>query len=63
MLDRVTAKKTIPGLRKFIETAEKSDVLSVYTISKIKKDFDIDDISATDDIVEISIDGGNYGEN
>ena len=62
MLDRVTAKKTIPGLRKLLEMAEKSDELSVYTISKIKKDFDIDDISATDDIVEISIDGDNYGE-
>lgn len=63
MLDRVTAKKTIPGIRKLLETAEKSGELSIYTIAKIKKDFDIDDISATDDIVEISIDGDNYGEN
>lgn len=63
MLDRVTEKKTIPGLRKLLETAEKSGELSVYTISKIKKDFDIDDISSTDDIVELSIEGDNYGEN
>ncbi len=63
MLDKVTAKKTIPGLRKLLETAERSGELSVYTINKIKKDFDMDDISATDDIVKISIDGGNYGEN
>lgn len=63
MLDRVTAKKTIPGLRNLLETAEKSGELSIYTISKIKKDFDIDDINGTDDIVEISIEGGNHGEN
>lgn len=63
MLDRVTAKKTIPGLRNLIEMAEKSGELSQYTISKIKKDFDIDDISETNNNVEISIDGGNYGEN
>lgn len=63
MLDRITAKKTIPGLRNLIEMAEKSGEISQYTINKIKQDFDIDDISGTDDIVEISIDGGNYGEN
>lgn len=63
MLDRVTAKKTIPGLRNLIETVERSGQLSLYTISKIKKDFDIADISGTDDIGEISIEGGNYGEN
>lgn len=63
MLDRVTAKKTIPGLRKLLETAEKSGDFSVYTISKIKKDFDIDDIHVADEIVVISIDGGKHEGN
>ena len=61
MLDRVTAKKTIPGLRNLLETAEKSGELSIYTINKIKRDFDIDDISGTEDIVEISIEGAQHG--
>ncbi len=63
MLDRVTAKKTIPGLRNLLETVEKNGGLSVYTINRIKRDFDIDDINGTDDIVEISIEGGKHGEN
>lgn len=63
MLDRVTAKKTIPGLRNLLETVEKNGELSIYTINRIKKDFDIDDINGTDDIVEISIEGGKHGEN
>lgn len=63
MLDRVTAKKTVPGLRGLLETVEKSGELSIYTISRIKKDFDIDDIIGTDDIVEISIGGDNHEEN
>lgn len=63
MLDRITAKKTIPGLRNMLEVAEKNEKLSIYTINRIKKDFDIDDINETDNIVEISIDGDNYGEN
>ena len=61
MLDRVTAKKTIPGLRNLLDTAEKSGELSIYTINKIKRDFDIDDISGTEDIVEISIEGAQHG--
>ena len=60
MLDRVTAKKTIPGLRNLLETAEKSGEL-IYTINKIKRDFEIDDISGTEDIVEISIEGAQHG--
>lgn len=63
MLDRVTAKKTILGLRNMLETVEKSGELSNYTIYRIKRDFDIDDINETDDIVEISIEGDQYGEN
>lgn len=63
MLDRVTAKRTIPGLRHLLTLAEKNKDLSVYTINKIKKDFDIDDIRETNDIVVISVKGGNYEEN
>ena len=37
--------------------------LSIYTINRIKRDFDIDDINGADDIVEISIEGGKHGEN
>ncbi|MBQ2882535.1 MAG: hypothetical protein IJE43_02005 [Alphaproteobacteria bacterium] len=44
-----------------LETAEKSGELSIYTINKIKRDFDIDDISGTEDIVEISIEGAQHG--
>lgn len=63
MLDRVTAKKTIPGLRDLLETAEKKGNVSVFTIEKIKRDFDVDDIEKEeDDIVEISIEGVNDGE-
>lgn len=61
ILDRITAKKTIPGLRDCLELAEKSGKLSMYTIRRIKKDFDIDDVCGTEDIVEISIEGGKYG--
>lgn len=57
MLDRVTGKKTIPGLRNLLEKAEKSENVSVYMINRIKHDFDIDDINRTDEIVEISIEG------
>lgn len=61
MLDRVTEKKTIPGLRNLLEMVEKNEELSVYTIKKIKKDFDIDDIRETDDIVQILIEGEKHG--
>ncbi len=62
MLDRITEKKTIPGLRKLVETAEKSGEVSKYTIAKIKKDFCLDDILNKYEAVEISIDGGKHGE-
>lgn len=62
ILDRVTAKKTIPGLRDLLETAEKKGELSIYTINKIKRDFDIDDINRTDNSIEISIEGVGHGE-
>ena len=63
ILDRVTAKKTIPGLRNLLETVEKGRELSIYTINRIKSDFDIDDINGTDDIVDISIEGDKHEEN
>ena len=63
ILDRVTEKKTIPGLRNLLETVEKSGELSIYTINRIKRDFDIDDINGTDNIGEISIEGGKHEEN
>ncbi len=69
MLDRATDKKTIPGMRNLLKVAEAEQKLSVYTIKKIKKDFDIDDIgsadeiSATDRMVDISVEGDNNGEN
>lgn len=63
MLDRVTAKKTIPGLRNLLEKVGKNGKMSIYMINRIKKDFDIDDIDGTDDIVEVSLEGGKYGGN
>ena len=63
MLDRVTAKKTIPGLRNLLEKAEETGKLSLYTLAKIKKDFDIDEINEVDAIMEVTINGGNYEEN
>ena len=38
MLDRVTEKKTIPGLRNLLEVVEKDGEVSIYTINRIKKD-------------------------
>ena len=37
--------------------------MSIYTINRIKSDFDIDDINGTDDIVDISIEGDKHEEN
>ena len=45
MLDKITGKKTIPGLRSLIEYVENNNLLDQYTICKIKKDFDIDDVN------------------
>lgn len=54
MLDRVTAKKTIPGLRTMLEQIENNKLLDDYTICKIKKDFDIDSVSGSlDEIVNV----------
>ena len=63
MLDRVTAKKTIPGLRNMLEKAEGTGKLSIYTLARIKKDFDIAEINENDTIMEVTINGGNYEEN
>lgn len=63
MLDRATTKKTIPGLRNLLQIVEKSGELSVYTINRIKRDFDIDDIDGADDMVKLSLEGDKYEEN
>ncbi len=63
ILDTVTGKKTVPGLRNLIEMAEKGGKVSPYTICRTKMDFNIGDINKTNETVEISIDGGNDGEN
>lgn len=63
MLDRVTAKKTIPGLRSLVEIAEENDLLDRYLICQIKKDFDIVDISGTDEVIDISVAEDKNGEN
>ncbi len=63
MLDSVTAKKTIPGLRNMLEKAEETGKLSIYTLARIKKDFDIAEINENDTIMEVTINGGNYEEN
>jgi Zn-dependent peptidase ImmA (M78 family) len=56
MLDRVTEKKTIPGLRSMLERIEKNHLLDDYSICKIKKDFDIDDVSGSlDELINIEI--------
>lgn len=62
MLDRVTSKKTIPGLRNLLEIAEDKGLLDRYVISKIKKDFDIVDVTGMDEIIDISMSGDNNGE-
>lgn len=49
-----TNKKTIPGLRDIIIEAEKKGTVSEYVISKIKSDFSVGEVTATDEILTIS---------
>ena len=46
-----------------LQAAEESGKTSVYVINRIKKDFDKEDISGSDDIVEITLEGEMRGEN
>ena len=55
VVDNFTGKKTIPGLRSLIEKIEENKLLDEYTICKIKKDFDINDIRGTDDVLNIGM--------
>ena len=53
-IDRPTKKKAVPGLRELIEKIEEESLLDVYTISKIKNDFDLSEVSSLNDMVHIS---------
>ncbi len=49
-----TNKKAIPGLRDAIIEVEKKGTVSEYVISKIKSDFSVGEVTATDEILTIS---------
>ncbi len=49
-----TNKKTIPGLRDYIFEAEKKGTASEYIISKTKKDFSLEEVTPTDELLSIS---------
>ena len=63
MLDNTTGKKTIPGLRNLLENIEKNNLLDIYTIKKIKNDFDIKDVTVSEDVLNIIIGDKRDGEN
>lgn len=62
ILDRVTEKKTIPGLRDLVEKVERENLLDEYTVCRMKKDFDLDEINVTDVFVDILVEGEENGE-
>lgn len=62
ILDNVTEKKTIPGLRALVDQIEQGKLLDEYTLCKVKKDFDIDSILGTDTIIDIKIGDSADGE-
>ena len=49
-----TNKKRIPGLRDTLLEAERKGTVSDYVISKVKQDFDLEDVAATDELLNIS---------
>ena len=53
-LDQASGKKTIPGLRDLLDKAETSESVSEYVLSKIKADFAIEGVNATDQIINLS---------
>ncbi len=61
-LDQTSDKKTIPGLRDLLDKAEKNGSVSQYILSKIKADFSVEDISAADRIIELSLEDKLYGK-
>lgn len=62
MLDRVTEKKTIPGFRDLLEQVEGNHLLDDYTIAKIKKDFEIREITVSDELLNLIIEDRMNGE-
>lgn len=62
MLDNVTGKKTVPGLRNLLENIEKNQLLDICTIKKIKKDFEISDVTVSEDVLNIRIGDKKDGE-
>ena len=56
-LSNSTMKKTIPGLRDVISKAEKNGQVSEMVSSKIKKDFDIDEITESHEFIDLSGEG------
>ncbi len=62
MLDRVTEKKTIPGFRDLLEQVEEKHLLDDYTIAKIKKDFEIHEITVSDELLNLIIEDRINGE-
>lgn len=61
-LDKNTMVKTIPGIRGLIERAESEDVLDKVSLTKIKRDFGIEDTDETG-TMEIHIGKDSDGEN
>lgn len=61
VLDKATEKKTIPGLRVLLKTIEQKKALDEYTVSKIKKDFEMNNINSINEVINI-LGAGNNGE-
>lgn len=62
-LERPTMIKTIPSIRGLIEKAEETNSLEEFIVKKIKDDFDIQDIIAEDEVLEIQLGEDADGEN
>lgn len=60
-LGRGTGVKTVSGIRTLIENAEKQENVDYYLLKKIKKEFDITNMSIVEEGVEIHI-GDNSDE-
>lgn len=62
VLDKVTRKMTIPGLRGLLERIEQEGLLDEYTICKIKNDFNMSVIENSDTMIDIRIEDNVDGE-
>lgn len=56
-----TGAKTVSGIRTLLESAESQENVDLYLLKKIKKDFDMTDITISEDSFEIHI-GENSNE-